>query len=343
MNESDSIDNAILNMLKVNMGYKDGERILVVGQTWGSHLGEQRKAAMDRHYEVATRIHSVLKRKGYDITLVGYTPENADFGTDVTSQVYNFANAAEIVFMPTAFSLTQSKFRGELVSNGARIASMPTFTLDMFAEGGPMSVDYAEVDRATREVADRLRSCKYVHVTSGDLCDMWVEVDPELVHASTGLILTPGSCMNLPGAEAYVVPKHLGNSRGYFTVPKGWGGMSALEHCAAFTVSDGRFKSIHSNNSAEAQKYIEQVIYPLILEEYGAGKGSGVLAEMGIGMNPIITLEYIAAHGWSPLLAEKIFRTAHFANGKNLMFGGINDAPRHVDWVVPNVTIEYVN
>ncbi len=340
MNDSDSIDTAILNMLKVNMDYKDGERILVVGQTWGPNLGEQRKESMQRHYDVATRIHSVLKRGGYDVTLVGYTPENADFGSDVTSNVYNFAASAQVVFMPTAFSLTQSKFRGELVSNGARVASMPTFTLDMFAEGGPMNVDYTEVDRATREVADKLRACRYVHVTAENT-DMMVEVDPTLVHVSSGLILKPG-CWNLPGAEAYVVPKHLGDSNGYFTIPKGWGGMNPLEYSIKFTVKDGRFVSINSDDF-EAQEYIEKVIAPLILESFGAGKGSDVLAELGIGMNPMVTVQYILKHGWSPLLAEKISKTAHFANGKNLMFEGKNDAPRHIDWVVPDAIIRYIH
>ena len=96
-----------------------------------------------------------------------------------------------------------------------------------------------------------------------------------------------------------------------------------------------------------SQDYVDSIIKPQIF----GGENYNLLAELGIGTNPIITAAYIAEHGWSPLLAEKIIGSAHFANGKNtyaddkakgIILGG-NEVDRHIDWVVPGVRIEYLS
>lgn len=339
----DTIDEAILNALKVNMGYKDGEGIVVIGQSWNHNLGEERKEAMQRNLEVAERMFTVLNKQGYSIKLLTYTPEIAEHGADVTQEVYDQIGNPQVVFMPTHFSLTQANFTEALRKSGSKIASMPTFTLDMFAERGPMAVDYKEIDRATKEVAEKLRAHKYIEITA-EATHMIVEIDQELVHESSGLLTLPGSKGNLPGAEAYVVPVHLGNSHGYFTVPKGWGGLVPLEYSTTFYVKNGKFDDVVAlSGNEEKQAWVDKHVNPLILESYGAGQGADVLAELGQGLNTNVTADYIKEHGWSALLAEKISQSCHFANGKNIGFGGKNNAPRHIDWVVPNIQTMYTN
>ena len=165
---------------------------------------------------------------------------------------------------------------------------------------------------------------------------MVVEIDRENVHVSSGVLDTPGKWGNLPGAEAYAPPVHLGKSNGFFTGPAGWGGNAPLPYPLRFTVQGGRFVSVEGENP-EAEKFAEEKVRPHL---FGA-PGYEVLAELGIGTNPNLTAEYIAKKGWSALTAEKIAGSAHFANGNSFSMGGKNDVPVHIDWVVPGVKLEF--
>ncbi len=334
-----AIDKAIVNALEVNMGYRAGEDILVVAQKWGDHLDEQTKPNFERGSELAQRMFTVLSVEGFAPRIVEYTPTEARHGVDVPKEFYEKAGAPQVVFMPTAYSLSHTPFRRHLTSLGSRVASMPTFTLDMFEEGGPMSADYRDLDRRTEEIAAKLRENPFVSIL-GERTSIVIEVDTSLVHCSSGLFTKDGQYGNLPGAEAYCVPVHLGRSGGHITVPKNWGGASALEYAVTFEIEDGRFVDARGDTT-EAQAWIDKNVKPGIFFQYGAQPNFDILAELGIGVNPNVNEQTLKRYGWTPLLSEKIGGSAHFANGNSAGMGGKNEVPVHVDWVVPNVNIGY--
>lgn len=331
------IDISILNTLKVNMGYKDGERVAIIMQEWNPEFGNEVLEKFEKSRELCLKIFEVLKNAGVDVELISYIPEEARSGVDAPQEVYQKIGVKEIIFMPTVFSLTHTNFRRTQTDKGSRIASMPGFTLEMFEKGGPMDVDYYLLHKKTEEMAENLRKSKYVRILA-EGTDITVEIDPELVHVSSGLLVEPGSYGNLPGAEAYGVPVHEGNSSGYFTVPEGWGGPKPLKYPLQFFIEKGRFVSV-KGLTEEAEDYIEKEIKPLIF----GGKDFDILAELGIGTNPNITEDYVKRKGWNTLVAEKIYGSAHFANGNSKGMGGKNDVPVHIDWVVPNVRILFIS
>jgi len=337
----DSIEEAIMNALKINMGHKTGEEVVLVGQQWDAHLGEETKANFQKSKILLSRMYDVFRKNSVAVRIVSYSPKEARHGVDAGEIAYQHIGNSNIIFMPTAYSLSHTAFRKALTEKGARIASMPTFTLEMFEPGGPMGVDYKEVNKKTEEIGDYLRNSKFVRV-NGRNTDILVEIDPSTVHVSSGLMREAGEWGNLPGAEAYVAPVHEGNTFGIFTVPVGWGGDSPIKYNATFFVKDGRIVEIKNLEGEKgAQEYIDQVIKPQVFGTKPEEKDFNILAELGIGTNPAITPQYIAEHGWSPLTAEKIIGSAHFANGNSKSFGGKNDVPIHIDWVVPNVKIKY--
>jgi len=331
----DAVDQAILNALLVNLGYREGEQVALVSQSWSDEFESHRRTAFDLSYRLCSRMVDVFRKALIPVDWVTYRPKELRNGADATPELYGKIGSPDIVFMPTVFSLTHTAFRRALTGKGVRIASMPTFTLDMFAEGGPMRVDYCELDRKTREVADRLSHSRYVRVRGPDT-DMVIEVDGENVHVSSGLLTKPGAWGNLPGAEAYAPPVHEGASHGFFTVPSGWGGSTPIPFPIMFHVKQGRFIRAQGG-SAEAQTYIEQTIHPIL---FGA-ENYDVLAEIGIGTNTSLNADYITRKGWSTLVAEKIGGSAHFANGNSKAMGGVNDVPIHIDWVVDQVQMDY--
>ena len=333
----DKIDRAILNSLLVNMGYKEGEKVAIIKQEWNPAFDERYRDKFLKSEELCRRMYDVFKSAGVEVELLSYMPPEARNGVDATPDLYEKIGFKEIIFMPTAFSLTHTNFRRAQTEKGSRIASMPGFTLEMFEEGGPMDVDYQLLHQQTEAEAEKLRNSRYVRVIAEDT-DITVEIDPSLVHVSSGVLTQPGKFGNLPGAEAYVVPVHEGDSNGYFTVPAGWGGTGPLKYRAKFFVEKGRFVDV-KGDTPEAQEYIDKEIKPLIF----GGKDFNILAELGIGTNPNITGEYVQKKGWNTLVAEKIFGSIHFASGNSKGMGGRNDVPVHIDWVVPNVRTEYYN
>lgn len=354
----DSIDNAIMRALNVNMGYKEGENVAIVAQRWSEELGKDKKKEMERSYKVATRMRDVFMSNGIDVNFVEYTPEIADHNKPVTQEVYDRIGSPDVIFMPTAYSLTRSEFASKYSKMGARIASMPLFTMKMFEKGGPMDADYNEIHMRTKELAGKLRKSNYVKI-EGEGTEMVVEIDPKWVVVSSGLMTKEvleeerkeglhedkGCCRNLPGAEAYAVPKVdsstlKGGSNGYFTVKAGWGGSNQLKHDVTFYVKDGRYVDF-KGKTKEAQEYIDKEIRPHFAEE-----GFDLLAELGIGTNRNITPEYIKKHGWNLLLIEKITSdkedeyVVHFANGNDKP-RGLNPVKKHIDWVVPGVNLKF--
>ncbi len=330
------IRKSILNALRINMGYQDGEKVGIVYQRINEGFDEKTKEKMKPSIELAEKMFEIYQSEGVDVELLSYEPPEPRNGVDATDELYEKTGYKDILFLTTAFSLTHTKYRKIQTEKGTRIASMPGFTFKMFDRGGPMDVDYNEIHRITCEIADKLKNSRYIRVTAKDT-DIKVEVDPALVHISSGMLNTKGKFGNLPGAETYVVPVFEGDSEGYLTVPKGWGGSEPLPYNLRFEIKKGRFVKV-SSDSIDAQEYIRKNINPILFEQ----KDFNVLAELGIGTNKNITEKYIKEHGWSALIAEKIWNTAHFANGNSKGMGGTNDVPVHIDWVVPDVKIEYV-
>ncbi|MGQ9800502.1 MAG: aminopeptidase [Candidatus Saccharicenans sp.] len=329
------IDRAILNSLKINLGYKPGEKVAIVMQEWNPNFENRFKHKFEKATELCLRMYKVFSEAGADTELLSYQPQEARSGVDATQDLYEKIGFKDIIFMPTVFSLTHTDFRKTQTEKGSRLASMPGFTLEMFEEGGPMDVDYKTLNQQTEEIADKLRASRSVRVLAEDT-DITVEIDPTLVHVSSGLLDKPGKYGNLPGAEAYVVPVHEGNTSGYFTVPAGWGGPAPLKFRLKFFLEKGRFVEV-KGDTEEAQQYAENEIKPLIF----GGQDFEVLAELGIGTNPNITSEYVQQKGWNTLVAEKIFGSAHLANGNSKAMGGLNDVPVHIDWVIPGVKLDF--
>ncbi|MCX7942896.1 MAG: hypothetical protein N2746_00070 [Deltaproteobacteria bacterium] len=331
------IRKSILNALKINLGYRDGEKVGIVYQEINDKFDEKTKEKMRLSMELSKTMFEIYKAEGIDVELLSYVPSEARNGVDATEDLYEKTGYKDILFLTTTFSLTHTKYRKTQTERGTRIASMPGFTLEMFDKDGPMDVDYNEIHNITCEIGEKLKNSRFVRVRAYGT-DITVEIDPALVHISSGMLTSRGKFGNLPGAEAYVVPVHEGDSNGYITIPRGWGGSEPLPCDLLFEIRKGRFVKVVGGDEEWVDEYIKKNVYPLLFER----ENFNVLAELGVGTNKNITEKYIKEKGWSTLIAEKIWNTAHFANGNSRGMGGANDVPVHIDWVVPNVKIEYL-
>ncbi|MBM3247769.1 hypothetical protein FJZ17_04505 [Candidatus Pacearchaeota archaeon] len=341
MNLDRKIEQIMLNALKVNLGHSPGENVVIVTQRWEPSLGEKSRPTIEKSIKLCEHLHSVYKSIGVPTTFLTYIPKEPGSGVNPTRDLYAQFEAYEaklgipqIVIAPCAYSITHTAWRKQQCEKGSRIATMSNSSLAMFQVGGPFDFqgDYDKVVRETKETAEKLRSSEYVRVT-GPNTDIVINIDRNLVILSTGHLTEPGKYGNWLGAEAFAVPVHLGNSYGYFLVPKGWGGIEQLKYAASFHIEGGRFIDVRPiEDSQKARAWIDENVKPRIFNK----PGHDIVAELGIGINPSISDDYLT-HNWSLAVAEKKGGTVHVAHGNSKAMGGQNDVEIHQDFVILNV------
>lgn len=333
------VEDVMLKALRSNLNYKNGERVVLVTQRWDPKFGEETKPIFDRAIELNRQLRQSYVDAGVDVELFTYVPEEARSGVNPTDELYEMIKEYEkskgvpdIVIAPAAYSITHTDFRIEQNERGSRIATMSNSSLAMFQLGGPMDVqgDYNEVVEKTEKFAENMRNSDYVKIT-GPGTDLVVNIDRNLVDASTGFVEKPGDCYNWLGAEANAVPVHEGNSWGHFTVLSGWGGRVPLEHKVIFYIDGGRFVDA-VGETEEAQAYIDEYVKPMIFDR----ENFDIVAELGIGTNDTVSERYLLEN-WSIAVGEKMGGTVHIAHGNSKAMGGVNDVQEHQDFVIRNI------
>lgn len=343
----------MLSALERNLGYKEGEKVALIGQSWRPHLPANARPVMDRAIDLWETLAHIYNGAGVNVELFSYIPDEigstVEPARNLLTRMEHMAESIgnpDIILAPTAYSLTHTNFMKSWAEKGSRIATMSNSSLAMLSPGGPFDSqeDPAEIIERTEEIADGLRGSEYVRIM-GPNSDLVVHIDPNLVHTSTGITAKPGEIGNWLGAEAYAVPvdpRDGGKTYGWFKVPAGWGGRDQLSYDTVFFIDKGRFTDIRCiDESLEAQRWLNENVAPRILPRFGAPEGHDIVAELGFGTNTAINADYLKDN-WSIAVAEKMYRseggrTVHIAGGNSAGMGGRNNVQYHEDWLVLDV------
>lgn len=225
---------------------------------------------------------------------------------------------ADVVVCPTAHSLTHTRARQEAAAAGARIATMPGITLDMF-EHGPITANYSEVARLTQRVADILTHGKHVRVVK-DGAVFTCSIEGRAGIPSTGVYRERGQSGNLPSGEAYIAPLE-GTAEGDLIVDGSIAGIGLLSEPLRLTVRQGLLVRADGDRAQEW------------LAKLGDSDAARNVAELGIGTNRKARLTGVI------LEDEKAYGTIHVAFGSNATFGGTVQAGVHLDAVIRRPTV----
>lgn len=244
-------------------------------------------------------------------------------GEEPPKPVAEAMKTSNVVVAPTSKSITHTMARKEATERGARVATMPGITEDIFIR--TMSVDYELVQRVTNAVADVLDGGKEVRVITGFGTDLTFSIEGRKARRSTGVLVNPGDWGNLPSGEAYIAPVE-GTANGVVVVDGSMAGVGVLTQPIKIVFRDGI--ATHIEGGAEATKLNE------LLSRYGDEARN--LGEFGIGTNPGARISGVV------LEDEKVMGTIHIALGSNFDFGGRVKAPVHLDGIVtkPSVYVD---
>ena len=297
-------------LLANNMGLQSGESLLVIYDETTLSIGESLFQA-----GVELGAQAIAMR----------VPQLSKNGEEPFPVVAEAMASSDIIVVPTATSLTHTQARKNACKAGARVATMPRITEDMFFNG-PITADYNKVAALTLRVNELLDPAKSAELRSGSDAVLLMSLEGRRGILSSGVYRDRGEGGNLPSGEAYIAPVE-GSAEGTVVIDGSFAGLGILNGPLTLTFEKGmmtRAKGVDANR---------------LLAMLGDNPDSRNLAELGIGTNDKARITGVI------LEDEKIYGTVHIALGSNDTFGGTVRAGIHVDGVItkPHLLLDGVS
>ncbi|WP_076610989.1 aminopeptidase [Natronorubrum thiooxidans] len=274
----------------------------------------------DKRELIGESLYAVASEITDDAVIVRYPPGETH-GSEPPAPVAAAMTGADVVLAPTTKSLSHTRARTEANDAGARVATLPGITEEVFTTG--LDADYESIAAHCEDVREQVADAAEIRVTTPAGTDITFEIGDREWLSDTGIVHEPGQMSNLPAGEVFISPER---ADGTFVVDGTMRPHGLLEdgQQLAFEVEDGLVTHISDD---EIRTTVE-----------GAAKDVGDaaynLAELGIGTNVAVT-DLVG----SVLLDEKAGGTVHIAIGDNAGIGGETEAPIHLDGILREPTV----
>jgi leucyl aminopeptidase (aminopeptidase T) len=285
-------------LLTDNMGLRASESLLVVYDETTLRIGESLfEAGMQLGARaLALRIPPLLKN-----------------GEEPFPVVARAMALSDVVVAATGKSLTHTQAKKSACAEGARVATMPGITEDMFFNG-PITADYTKVSELTKKVCLLLDEAGEAELRSGEAV-LRMSLEGRRGVVSDGVYRNSGESGNLPSGEAFMAPVE-GTAEGDVLVDGSFAGLGVLESPLRLVFSKGVLVRAEGPDAARLETML------------GENAFARNLAELGIGTNEKARVTGVI------LEDEKIYGTVHIALGSNDTFGGTVSAGIHVDGII---------
>lgn len=264
-------------------------------------------------YETATTITD-------DAAILRYPP-GSQHGEEPPEPVAAAMRGADVFLAPTTKSLSHTRARGRACDAGARGATLPGITEQVFTTG--LDADYESIAEESARMLDSVHDADEIRVTTPKGTDITFEIGGREWQTDTGMVHEPGEFSNLPAGEVFVSPT---SADGTYVVDGTMRphGLLSGGRTLTFDVEDGFVTSISDD---EIRSQVETAAEDV-------GRNAYNLAELGIGTNLAVS-ELIG----SVLLDEKAAGTVHIAIGDDAGIGGNVEAPLHLDGILTEPTV----
>ncbi|MFZ2865334.1 MAG: aminopeptidase [Ignavibacteriaceae bacterium] len=300
------LDSASVIAIRDCMGAKKNEKILVITD--------------EIKREIGLSLHQNAIRLGYHSLLVEMKSGKIN-GEEPSDEVAELMQKFDVVFCPTAKSLTHTDARRNASAKGVRIATFPGITKDVMIRG--LNADYKKISALTIKLQKILETGKEIRVTAPAGTDISFSIAGRKAYASKGLFHAKGESGNLPTGEAFLAPVE-GTANGVFVVDGSMAGLGLIKNAnIKIEVENGFAAKISGGVIAKKLKAMLDSV----------GKNARNIAEFGIGTNDSAKLSGVL------LEDEKVMGTIHIALGNNVSMGGSVNVPIHLDGVIKKPTV----
>ena len=300
-----------MNIVHICMGLQRGEKVLVVVDEPLGHVRDALLAEASRSDPAELWSYTFPDAsRPFD----EYPSALLSLATQVDAMILLLAS------MNTAKELPAWVAGREIIRKGKARAGLGAF-IDQSILDQEMSADYEKIAAFTLSLAERLRGSSTAHITTALGSDLHLSLAAREWRTDTGILRGRGVFGNLPAGEIYIAPLE-DSADGVLVVDKSFPGLLLTEP-VRLVFEKGRVMHIEGGAGAE---YLQKAIAQ-------HGDGARVIAELGIGTNPLARLQ------GNIITDEKVLGTIHVAIGRNDFLGGTNLATTHIDGVVTQPTL----
>src|SRR5512138_1099300 len=186
-----------------------------------------------------------------------------------------------------------------------------------------MKVDWSALAERTRLLAEAVNRAEELLVTTPNGTQMRFGKQGRIAKGDDGLLTAPGSFGNLPAGEVYLAP-----------VEGSASGVMVLEYAPTRKLASPLTLVVEHGEVAEIRG--DEPYREVLARKFAESRLNRNIAELGIGTNDR------ASRPDNILEAEKILGTIHIALGDNAGFGGRVSTPFHEDYVFYKPTVTAV-
>ena len=296
------------------MDIRRGENVLIVCDPTTAEIGQS--------------LHIATQKRSERVLLI-VMPRSRHHGEEPPSPVAALMRQQQVVIAATKYSLTHTKAVRQALKDGARVATMPGMTFELYTEGG-MTSDFQEVKRRISNIANSLRRRRIINVKSESGTDVTFEVNwRDWKLDDNGICNRPRMLTNLPAGKVFILPKE-GTMNGTIVIDGSWDS-TLIDEPVEFVVEDGTVIDVKGGSLAATirQSYGE------VAKKLKAKDRESVwtVAEFGFGMNPNARLV------GNVLEDEKRMGSCYFSIGDNSGLGGSSNAGIHISGVLAEPSV----
>ena len=274
----------------------------------------------DKRRPIGEVLYDAAAAAAGDATLLQFPPGD-QHGEEPPGAVAAAMADADAFLAPTTKSLSHTRARGNACDAGARGATLPGITEEVFVTG--LDADYDAIAAHCADVLDQVADADEIRVTTPAGTDIVVEPGTRPWHDDTGIVHDDGDFSNLPAGEVFVAPE---NANGTYVVDGTMRPHGLLD--------DGQQLRFEVENGYVTEISDDEIRGQVEAAADEVGRDAYTLAELGIGTNVGVT-DLVG----SVLLDEKAAGTVHIAIGDNAGIGGDTDAPLHLDGIIREPTV----
>ena len=296
------------------MDIRRGENVLIVCDPTTAEIGQS--------------LHIATQKRSERVLLI-VMPKSRHHGEEPPSPVAALMRQQQVVIAATKYSLTHTRAARQALKDGARIATMPGMTFELYTDGG-MTADFQDVKRRISNIANFLRRRRIINVKSESGTDVTFEVNwRDWKLDDNGICNRPRMLTNLPAGKVFILPKE-GTMNGTIVIDGSWDS-TLIDEPVELIVEDGTVVDVKGGSLAATirQSYGE------VAKNLKAKDRESVwtVAEFGFGMNPSARLV------GNVLEDEKRMGSCYFSIGDNSGLGGTSNAGIHVSGVLAKPSV----
>jgi leucyl aminopeptidase (aminopeptidase T) len=244
-------------------------------------------------------------------------------GEEPPKEVKSLMVKSDVIFALTSKSLAHSKATFESINNDARFLSLPDYSLAVI-ESPALQVNFKELTNISEKIAEILNKGEKISITTELGTDLICNIKGRISNPAPGWCYDKGVIASPPDSESNIALIEDGTS-GILVVDGSipCNEIGLLKSPVSLTFKDGKVIKIEGEKSETLKELFDK----------GNDSNFRIAAEFGIGLNPLAKLQGFM------LEDEGTLGTFHIGIGSNIVLGGKNSVPFHLDHIVTKPTI----